>query len=257
MLIFPDMIRRRRLQLTVTVIIVLLRDEFSTDVSVLQDLYDHYAAIYPATTAATIILQPAFLDRGHDSSSKDRLASCIYHRIPTSYTSPFETVTTSSTVSLYAPAFTLCSAKVTPAARFAVQWPGPTTNPYDTGRMIHVGYTLTPSNALVAICMDEYGEWWTFEHIQVGTGSQALYQGIEKLWRRVRAYAANATIEWRFIIARLDQCRHEELRCESPMGADMTDVTAFDKVFRSSRLAIHNRKDAFSSSGTVRVGTAR
>ena len=195
-------------------IVVLLQDELSTTLTTLQELYDQYAAIYPAETAAKTILQPAFFTHRNDSSSTDRLASCIYHRISTTYTPQHPTVSTPPTVSLYAPAFTLCSAYTTPAARFAVQWPAPTTNPHDTGRLIHAAYTVTPSNALVAVCMDEYGEWWTFDCIQLGSGPQAVKQGLEKFWQLVQGYAANATIEWRFVIARLGQCPPQELHCE-------------------------------------------
>lgn len=204
---------------------------------VLQDLYDRYAAIYPANTPAKTILQPAFSNHWSDNSYTDRLASCIYHRVQTTYTPRHPTVSSPPTVSLYAPAFTLCPTITTPAASFAVQWPAPTTNPYDTGRMIHVGYTITPANTLIAVCMDEYGEWWSFDYVQLGSGPQALARGLANLWQIVKTYAANATIEWRFIIARFGHCRDEELRCGCPYLTELLACESMLTDFSRFRLA--------------------
>ena len=179
----------------------------------IQRIHEQYSRIYPETATEQNLLQLAFTNQRHDDTTLDRLASSIYHRIRVSHQAGSRTVS-ESTVSLYSPSFTLRPAVDTPASLFAVQWPAPSLNTHDAGRMLHLAYTFTSDHTVIGSLIDELGETWRTLHIPLGTGSNKIAESLEKLWRSVQAVASRAMVEWRFIIVRYGYCSPQELRCK-------------------------------------------
>jgi len=179
----------------------------------IQRIHDQYSRTYPETASKHSLLQLAFTNQRHDTTTMDRLASSIYHRIRVSHKAGSRTVS-ESTLSLYSPAFALRPAVDTPASHFAVQWPAPSLNTHDAGRMLHLAYTFASDHTVIGSLIDELGETWRTLHIPPGTGSDKITGSLENLWRSVRAVASGAMVEWRFIVVRYGYCCPEELRCK-------------------------------------------
>lgn len=161
----------------------------------------------PEYSSAQVLLQMSPVNGRRSAAFANDLAFTIYHRLEGSQATLGRRDVVGQHSATFEPAFTLPPARRGRTSRFGVTWPAPNADPLNTGRSLHIAYTVH-RDVVAYMIIDQYGEGWKLSSIP-NTGGVSW---VSELWSAIQAYSSNAAIEWRFTVVKSGLYTHDELQ---------------------------------------------
>lgn len=181
-------------------------------------------------TASVVVyalsLSTALMRGPGSAAALARLSFAVYDRLPvlvnkliSYHAEPFPKLSTSISLGktskkFQSPAFTISPARKS-LIEFNLQWPASSYEIQDRHRLLQVAYSISPVEGglewVVVSCVDEKGESWRVVSKLFPVGAESKFRFV---WSTLRAFAEEASVEWRIVISRVGIMSSQELTSE-------------------------------------------